>query len=136
MADDKKKEVIKQWKDQKRPHFPAPKFQIGDIVKLTDNDDPDELAIVVGIRLRYYSHMRQHVYYYEIGDRMGCPTVKTNWLDVDDLEGAEAKTTNQKWHVTGIETPNISVCECWKCDQVRIDDSMDCPYCSAERIAF
>jgi hypothetical protein len=68
MADDKKKEAIKQWKDEKHPRYPAPKFQIGDIVKLVNSDDPDELAIVVGIRLRYYSHMHQHVYYYEIGD--------------------------------------------------------------------
>lgn len=120
--------------DQPRSLYPAPKFNIGDIVRLEDSDDPDEVAVVVGIRLRYYSHMRQHVWYYETGDRMGCPTVRNHWLNAEYLEEAEVKTDNQKWCVTGVETPNVPMLECWECGQVRIDDNMDCPYCSADRI--
>jgi hypothetical protein len=129
-------ELVKQWTEQEYSKFPKPEFNIGDVVKLIDSDDPDELAVIVGVRLRYFSHMRRHVWYYEIGDHISCPTVTIDWFDADRLEPATAVTDNQKWHVTAGQVPIIPVCECWQCGQIRVDDALDCPYCSADALPF
>lgn len=114
-------------------NFPEPKFKIGDIVRLSENDDPDEVAMVVGVRLRYYDHLRRHVFYYELADKMSSPPVTNDWLDSGDIELTTAETETQKWHIAGGEVPWRKSILCWQCGQPRIDDSGDCPYCSAER---
>ncbi len=114
--------------------FPSPEFNIGDIVRVRSNDDSDEIAMVVGIRLRYYLHLRRHVYYYELADKTSSPTVTfADWLSAEEVSPTSAKTEAQKWHVTGGEIPIRKMVICSFCKSLRVDDYMDCPYCSAER---
>lgn len=112
--------------------IPVPKFKIGQIVRLSDNDDLDEVGVIVGMRLRYYRHMRMHVWYYELADSMSCPPVTNDWLSVEDIEAATAETDNQKWRIDGGEVPMREMIVCWNCEQYRVDDEYDCPYCSAD----
>lgn len=110
--------------------FPSPKYNIGDIVRFVDSD-LDEIAIVVGLRLCYYDCIRRHVWYYAMADKISAPSVTRGWHDVNVLEAAEAKTENQKGHINGGEVPIREVIACWNCEQPRIDDCLDCPYCGA-----
>jgi uncharacterized protein YodC (DUF2158 family) len=107
--------------------YPEPKFKIGDIVKVKSETDPDILAVVNGLKLAFFDHMRQHVWYVHITDRQS--EYKAIFAE-DDLEPAEAKTQDQKWWVTGGNVPIRPMTNCWQCGQARIDDEFDCPYCS------
>ena len=129
-------ELVKQWTDETLPKFPPSEFNIGDVVRRVDADEDEGPQVIVGIRLRYYRYMRQHVWYYETADHYHSPSVTMQWSDADDFEKYEVKTEDEKHLTTGEETGIVPVTECWNCHQVRVDDSHECPFCEADSIPF
>ena len=113
--------------------FPKPKFEIGQIVRLASNGNPDELAVVSGVEVCYYSFDRRHVWYYKLVD---CQGLVAKDLSEEDIESANAETGNQVWSVTGGDVPIRPVKKCWSCLEVRVDDGCDCPYCGSTYLVW
>jgi uncharacterized protein YodC (DUF2158 family) len=109
--------------------YPAPKFKIGQIVRVKSETDPDMLAVVDGLKLAFFDHMRRHIWYVYITDRI---SEYREAFDEDELEIAEAQTEDQKHLITGGHVPIRPMTNCWHCGLGRIDDEYDCPYCSAD----
>jgi len=130
-------ELIKKWSNETLPKFPPPKFNIGDVIRRTDDNESDHPRVIVGIRLAYLVFQRRHIWYYEVADHIASyPPVTAAWSDEDDLLQSGELNENEKWYITGGATPIVPVCECWQCHQIRVDDLMDCPYCSADSTPF
>jgi hypothetical protein len=111
--------------------YPEPKFKIGDTVRVKTEaeTDPDMIAVVNGLKLEFFDYMRRHIWYVHITDRQYEYEVS---FREDELEAVEAETDSQKWYVSGGNVPIRAMVICWQCKKPRIDDSLDCPYCSAE----
>ena len=111
--------------------LPASKFTIGDVVRIInhESDSQNGICVVSAVKLDYLEFNRVHLYSYECTDRQS----SNGWFYEQNIKLTTVQNEDDEWWITGGSVPIRPTINCGKCNEIRVDDDFDCPYCGFEK---